>query len=314
MSISLQLATSAASVNNGSTRTLFVEGEANSIDAEIIAILLRDADISVKPLQSALALNSCAKAFSNLEPGYFFLIDRDHHSNEKVEKSWTDFRTGNGNLLIWKKKELENYFLDPDFLTQSSFLKSGVTCEQLKNFITDEANKRIFQLAANQTIIKIRETLHNKWIEKFDKIDGFDSKDSALHMLLSLNEFRTHTQKCNDCLNKENIEKVFNELLAELTDNQTPLAWGKGNWLDFIPAKPILKQLLCSNNMFTSKSKEGPEELNDCNRYITILKDLLKPGNKIPEDFILLKEVISNVEHNSNTYTATILKETHLSA
>lgn len=292
MSLHLNLATSAASVNHGSTKTLFVEGEENSLDTEIISTLLHDTNIIVRPLQSSSALKSASKAFSKLESGYYFLIDRDHHSDECVNKSWEEFRAGTSNLLIWKKKELENYFLDPDFLLQSQFCKSDTTKEDIERFITTAANKRIFQQAANMTIIKIRETLQKNWIQTFKNTNGFETKEKALHKLLNRSEFLNQAEKSQSTLNEENIETTFNELITSLTDNEIPIVWGRGNWLDNISGKEILNELLSSNNLFSNRTDATTTTLDDRNRVIAIANDLVMRASNLPNDFNELKALI----------------------
>lgn len=301
MSSSIQLATSPASVNNGSAKVLFVEGENNSIDVEVVSTLLEEVDITVRPLNSSPSLKTCAKAFFSLEPGYFFLIDRDHHGEETVAESWERTRMGKSNLLIWKKKEIENYFLDPAFLMQSKFIKENMNENILKRVIVEEGNKRVFQLAANQTIIQIRECLRNEWIECFKNLHGFDTEENAISKLLSMKEFQKKNIETSELLNCEYVESLFRRILKNLTGGERTLKWDCGRWQDFIQAKPILNQLICSGKFFVNKIDGMSENLDEKNKINIILKDLVKTGEHLPEDFIELKKIMQQLRTMSST-------------
>lgn len=299
MSSAIHLATSSASVNNGSTRVLFVEGTAHSIDVEVVSALLKEVDITVRPLKSSLSLRTCADAFSPLEPGYFFLIDRDYHCEESVNESWDNFKKGHSNLLIWRKKEIENYFLNPAFLLQSKFINTNASEDALKEVIIKEANKRIFQLAANQTIIQIREELRKKWIKCFDNLQGFDSEENAIKRLLEREEFSNQEKKSSKYLNSEQVKSIFKNILEGLTGGEIPLKWNCGRWLDFIQAKPILNQLICNGSFFVNRISGMSEELDEKNKEIVILTNLVQTSKKLPDDFVELKKVMQLIATQS---------------
>ncbi|MDD2815857.1 MAG: hypothetical protein PHP00_08975 [Thiotrichaceae bacterium] len=105
-------------------------------------------------------MNSCenvrnaVQALIKAHPHYYFLIDRDDRNLETVESSWRDFpNPEKQNILIWRKRELENYFLDPNYLALSIFLKA--TPEQLKQEILETCKRRFYLDAANLTLMSI---------------------------------------------------------------------------------------------------------------------------------------------------------------
>ncbi len=98
---------------------LYVEGKPDSIDVRVLSAIL---PVSVRPMGASFYIKSTAESLYKTHPKYYFLIDRDHYDDEMVEKYWAGFPSADTpNLLIWRKKEIENYFLDPTYLEQSSY-------------------------------------------------------------------------------------------------------------------------------------------------------------------------------------------------
>ena len=140
-------------INFSSKHVLFVEGTADSIDVEALENIL---DINIEPMGPSYWIKSVAKALAPTHPTYYFLIDRDHYDDQAVEDYWKEFpNTETPNLLVWRKKEIENYFLEPNYLAQSKYFVK--TKEELKDIILKEAQNRLFLNITNQVIISIRE-------------------------------------------------------------------------------------------------------------------------------------------------------------
>jgi hypothetical protein len=58
-----------------------------------------------------------AHALYQYHHDYYFLIDRDHHNDEEIEQYWEKFPDeSTDNPLIWRRREIENYFLIPEYL------------------------------------------------------------------------------------------------------------------------------------------------------------------------------------------------------
>jgi hypothetical protein len=145
-------------VKQSARHILFVEGSGKTpIDPIILNTLLKDS-ITVRPLGPSYHVKSVAEALYKEHPFYYFLIDRDHNSDTTVNKFWSNFPDPDqNNLLIWKRREIENYFLIPDYLMKSKYI--SVTKNQLESCLVDTCQKFIFFDIANQVITEIRETL-----------------------------------------------------------------------------------------------------------------------------------------------------------
>lgn len=85
------------------------------------------------------------------------------------------------NLLVWRRREIENYFLEPEYLSQSKFCR--VSQDRLEQKVLQCANERLFLDAANYVVTSIREELKRNWIQKFSNPEEFSSREIALQRL-----------------------------------------------------------------------------------------------------------------------------------
>jgi hypothetical protein len=123
----IHLGGDAAGVLQSARHTVFVEGgHDGEIDPVIIGYLLKRnglPQVEVRAMGSCENVRNAAHALVRHHPSYYFVIDRDDQDNETVERSWSDFPDlETDNLLIWRKRELENYFIDPEYIEKSEFL------------------------------------------------------------------------------------------------------------------------------------------------------------------------------------------------
>ena len=103
---------------------LFVEGrDGNAVDPKVLNALFSDG-LRIEPLGSSFSVRSVAEALHPHHPTYYFLIDRDHYEHDFVERCWTHFPDpGTHNLLVWRRREIENYFLEPQYLVRSKYCR-----------------------------------------------------------------------------------------------------------------------------------------------------------------------------------------------
>lgn len=280
----------AEEVNFGVQHVLFVEGSENSFDRKTLSQLL-DSDMKIEPLGPSHSLTHVAKSLFKFHPTYYFLIDRDHHDNDYVDRCWNDFPDpATYNLLIWRRKEIENYFLDPSYLFQSKYCE--VSEDEIQNTILKYANDRFFFDVANNVIISIREELKQTWIDKFSDPSGFPTKDIALNKLKEANEFRDHCSNVNQKLSVEEIEYRFNNIVERMAGDKSQLVFGSGEWLDLIHGKKVLSQVI-NSGCFKVKNANG-DNLQGKEKMNEIIKDLLqKDSSVLPQDFLTLKRLIN---------------------
>ena len=270
---------------------LFVEGnDANALDPTVLKELF-DPPLRIESLGASFSVKSVAEALHPHHPTYYFLIDRDHHDNDFVNRCWNNFPNPDTyNLLIWRRREIENYFLEPDYLVQSKFCK--VEEGDLERQILQFANKRLFLDVANHVVISIREELKRNWIKPFSNPDVFSTKDAALEKLKRTNKFEQHRTNVANKVSTEEVERRFYECLKLMTNGQEQLAFGQGDWLDMMRGKRVLAQVINFGSFQVKTSDgtalQGREKINE------IVKDLLRQAEDVqPDDFIELKRLIT---------------------
>lgn len=269
---------------------LFVEGRnRESIDPKILDELFKNS-IRIEPMGPSFSVKSVAQALHNYHPTYYFLIDRDHHEEEFVNQCWDNFPDpATHNLLVWRRREIENYFLDIDYLFQSKYC--NVSKEELQRKIIEFTKERLFLDAANHVVTSIREEFKKTWIEVFSSITDFSTKEAALQKLKSAAEFGQHKDNVGQKVSPEELERRFNDFLGTMTAGQEQLTMGTGKWLDMVQGKKILSSVI-SSGCFKVDSTDGTP-LNGREKLNEIVKELLnKAADAQPTDFVALKKVI----------------------
>ncbi|MBF0465043.1 MAG: hypothetical protein HQK88_06445 [Nitrospirae bacterium] len=267
--------------------TLFVEGEENSIDPQVISKLLHDI-VRVKPLGASPYIKSVADAMYKHHPKYYFLIDRDHYDDAFIEERWSNFPDPNfSNLLVWPRREIENYFIIPDYIKQSEYL--SVSFDELENCIIKLCNERIFIDSANLVILDIRENFKQTEIKLFEKKDDFKTNDDAIEKLSGLNSFNKFKDKISEKTSENYLKNKYEEFYNLITGGDGKLEFNTGKWLELIKGKEVLPSV--RTTCFNGKAiKEIPQK----ERLKTVTKDLVtKPIKDQPHDFQRLYELIS---------------------
>ena len=272
--------------------TLFVEGENDeSFDVKVLEELF-DFQITVKPLGPSYSLKSVATALHPHHPDYYFLIDRDpHHSDEEVAKCWSNFPDPfSHNLLIWRRREIENYFLDPSYLMHSSFCRTDEA--GLAKKLLQLANQRLYLDAANHVIVAIREAQKHDWIKLFTEPKDFTSAGFALEKLKNRSEFSQRLANVETSVSIGELERLLNGFLQQMTGGQDKLTLSHGKWIDMIQGKAVLAQMV-NSSAFAVKTNAG-ESLRGPQKTREIVRDLLRQGAQIeqPKDFLELKTLV----------------------
>ncbi len=278
-------------VRQSAQHCLFVEGEGESgFDVQVLRELLKDTDISIKPLGPSHYITAAAEALHTHHPDYYFLIDRDHHEERSIKKSWENFPDETqSNLLIWRRRELESYFLIPEYLAKSKYLNCSPG--DLKRRILAQAEQRVFLDIANLTIIEIRERLKRNWIEIFSGSTGFETRETALDNLLQRPEFESKKNSDLQILGVGRIEARFNRLADQFLGAPKKLQFGKGTWLEMIKPKPVLNSIVDRSFRVLDARKR---EVLGAQKVIEVAKSLVRlPLEEQPDDFQELHRLIS---------------------
>ena len=277
---------------------LFVEGrDQDSVDPKVLNELF-SGGLRIEPLGPSFSVRSVDEALHPHHPTYYFLIDRDHHEHDFVERCWRNFPDPDThNLLVWRRREIENYFLEPQYLVRSEYCR--VSQERLGERILDFTNRRLFLDIANQVIISIREELKRNWIEKFRNPDDFPTRVDALLKLKEANAFDRHRTNVHNKVSAEEVERRFLDFLGRMTGGQDEIAFGVGDWLHLIQGKNVLAQVVNSEcfqvTTTDGNTLMGREKLNE------VVKDLLlKDAAVQPDDFMALKKLIDRRVNGSS--------------
>lgn len=267
-------------INFRAKHTLFVEGSKSGLDVSWLRALCPQA-FDIRALGFAANLKAVAESLQEHHPNYHFIIDRDHLTDEEVEASWQQFpQPGSKNLLIWRKKELENYFLDPDFFKESSFLRSDFSEQTMQETLCDWCSENLFREAANSVIVSRRESMKRKWVEVF-KSEIFakvEDAESALFARLSSGDLQKRTVAT---LNHSEIVQAFRTTLELFSGGNFPLVWGQGDWLNRWPGKSVFHRLVskfCRVEGLQGRVLQGQEA------QTKVAQQLLTTSN-LPNDF-----------------------------
>lgn len=278
-------------VRTGAERVLFVEGsEGGSLDQTVLRALLGNT-IRVEVMGPSSSVQSAAQSLARHHPRYYFLIDRDHYEDKFVEQSWQHFPDGDkSNLLVWRRREVENYFLDPPFLAKSAFLHHSYKIK-LEKILVKAAQERLFLDMANSVISSVREEQKKTWINHFNNPADFTSKKEAIQNLISQEKFPKRSEQVLNMLSKDALTERFETSLASMTGGGETLTYGKGRWIEMIRGKKVLPQLLNSGG-FEVEDANG-QTLTGKEMEKEIVKELVvKNADILPSDLVGLQRLI----------------------
>ncbi len=277
-------------VRHQGQHVLFVEGDKESVDPEVLNKLFSN-KISIEPLGPSFSVKSVAKALQTYHPTYYFLIDRDHYDDSFIEKCWDNFPDPEtNNLLIWRRREIENYFLDPEYLSRSDFCR--VSQASLEREILRFANERLFLDVANHVVIHIREELKENWIDKFTNPAEFPTEQDARRKLQETSAFSRYSKKVQEKVSPAELERRFSEFLERMTGGRKQLSFGVGKWLDLVQGKKVFNRVI-NSACFRDTTDDGTV-LSGKKKINKIVGDLLQKDDVVqPEDFTKLKSLIT---------------------
>ena len=251
---------------------------------------LLSSTLRIETMGPSYSVRSAAQALARYHPRYYFLIDRDHYGDDFVEKCWQNFPDpGSGNLLVWRRREIENYFLDPPFLLESAYCVSPET--ELTTTLVMAAQERLLLDVANYVISWVREEQKSTCIEHFSTPADFASKSEAVRRLTSAGEFSDRIRSNCSMVSKRELRARFETGLEVMTGGGEELAYGKGRWVEMIRGKKVLARLLNSAG-FELKDAEGRSVTGKEKAYEIVRELAVKDAHSRPRDLGDLQRLI----------------------
>ncbi len=287
----VQTSVRADAVRQTARHTLFVEGaNDDAFDPTVLERLLPM--IRVRPLGPSMHIRAAAEAMHAHHPDYYFIVDRDFHDDAIVDRSWQRFPDPVfSNILIWRRRELENYFIDPDYLQKSEFL--ACSRDELREYIRTCCKERLYLEVANAVLITIRESAKRKWIDVFTTPADFLDRDAALRLLKTRPELSAWCERMNRCMQAPAIEAAFDSALRDFTAGDESLQFGRGSWLHRVGGKKVFANVV---NRYCRVRSLGGEEIRGPEANKAVAKGLLSMAlTDQPDDFQQVHAFISAI-------------------
>lgn len=92
--------------------------------------------------------------------------------------------------------------------------------------------------------------------QNFRDIDDFSTLDKAKEHITALDAPRQHSQLASELTSRDSILRIINEHWQRLSGGKNPIEWETGDWLHFMPGKPIFNHIL-SGPLFEVRDQKG---------------------------------------------------------
>jgi hypothetical protein len=284
-------------VLQGARHVMFVEGTKDGLDVTVLHELLMP-KLRVEPLGPSFWVRSVAAALHQFHPEYWFVIDRDDWDDDVVNASWANFPDPTKhNLLIWRRKELESYFLEPAWVCNSKYRKPSTTPVALQSWLTAEAGKVLLLEAANRVLIAKRNRIKGCAGDLFAAKDVQGcTRDQVVEKLVASPLLATLASTTTSELAELQIRTAFDDEVTKLSGGVAPLAWGQGQWRYLISAKPLFRSMVNQWFEVPDHAKGGKARLTGRDAERAVAVDLLKNHqDTMPADFAELKLILDQV-------------------
>lgn len=285
------------SVLTGANHVLYFEGALDGLDVKVLKQVIPGA-VGVKPLGPCFSLSAVAEALHAHNPEWWFVIDRDHWTDERVEQSWRSFPDpATKNLLIWRRKELENYFLDPTWLAQGRYLKSNVTPSDVEDWLVKEARHILLLEAANRVLRTKREKVKGARMSllKAGDLQGLD-RAGVVQKLSTCPLISSLRTAAGVVLTDNELEAAFNEEITLLSNGLDPMEWGQGRWRDLMSGKELFHSMINQWCVVPDEARGRKARLVGPHAERAVAVDLLKNHQDgMPQDFKDLKAMLEKL-------------------
>lgn len=193
-------------------------------------------------------------------------------------------------MLIWHKRELENFFIAPDYIEKSQFL--NVTPKILRQRILKECNRRIFFDAANLTLAALKRRLRIQFAPDFSNPAQFRTEADDARLLEESSELEDKRDSFANIFEKSEVRIIYSDFVLNLSKGRIPLQYAKGTWLERMSGKEVFRSI--AGSCFRVEAADGTI-LQGKTQNNEIAKQLLKlPLDQQPQDFQLLVTLIKD--------------------
>lgn len=289
----IQTGVPSRSVLQGARHVLFVEGNQDGLDVTVLRELLKPS-LRVEPLGPCFSIRSAAAALYPHHPEYWFIIDRDDWKEDAVEKSWKNFPDPTtNNLLIWRRKELESYFLEPSWACNSQYLKTDAEQGNLESWLANKADSILWLEAANRVIISLRYKIKQSEARllKLQEVSGC-TRSLVADKLVASSAVANLRKAVSTNLSDSAIRAAFDEECELLSGGTVPLTWGIGRWRNLMSAKSLFRAMVNEWFRVPNQRDGGQTRLSGRAAEKTVASDLLRyHQDKMPADFVELKRI-----------------------
>lgn len=295
--VSVVTGASPQDVLQGAKHVLFVEGTKDGLDVAVLEKLLSP-KLRVEPLGPSFSVRSVATALRQFHPEYWFVIDRDDWDDAAVETSWQRFPDpAHDNLLIWRKKELESYFLEPDWVCRSRYLISSTSSDALKAWLAAESDELLLLEAANRVLVKIRSSIKQSHAPLLTaaQVEGC-TKEQVILELLASPMLETLAASVASEVSEAQVRTAFESEVQRLSGGTLPLTWGTGHWRDLVSSKALFRSMVNRWFEVPDLQKAGKARLTGRDAERAVAVDLLlHHQDAMPADFSELKTALDRV-------------------
>lgn len=295
--VTVRTGASPQDVLQGAKHVLFVEGTKDGLDVAVLEKLLSP-KLRVEPLGPSFSVRSVATALRQFHPEYWFIIDRDEWNDADVEASWQRFPDpAHDNLLIWRRKELESYFLDPDWACRGKYLRSTASSDAVKAWLAAEADKLLLLEAANRVLVRTRSSIKQSHTPLLTaaEIEGC-TKDEVILKLLDSPLLQSLTTSMAVEISEARVRTAFEDEVRLLSGASLPLTWGTGRWRDLVSGKALFRSMVNRWFEVPDQQKGGKARLTGRDAERAVAVDLLlHHQDTMPADFTELKAVLDRV-------------------
>jgi hypothetical protein len=293
----------------GPERQVFVEGETDlSFDVVVLNELLGSEGVRVRPAGGCDNVIAAAHAFAKAGagPGFvgancYAIVDRDHRADDEVEQMWAGGPFADGRIhLYWRRHEFENYFLEPEFVAQSAYLREDRTVAGVRRAVREVAQRHVFVDAANLVLKAVREECKRWDVPEFGVGEAdFSTAASARKAFLTGRDYGQ--------IGADRVAVLFPPSLGERFDANVALLlgeadggrleFGRGQWLEMMEGSKLIGSVL-SERFFRVRGSDG-KDLRGLDLQLRVARDLMRRFDDLayrPADSVAVRDYFRDTQ------------------